>query len=362
MAFSPRAAQLMHELNQIIAKTENQIATIATELKKGPDADPHDIRMVATEIGITMRNFFRFTALVQQGPDVPVDAGVIPTYPNNIPWHSMTHKARQTTSALNQWPILQTWINKHLDFEPDTLYPALPESAVAIHQQQEALDKVFDIIHAVINPYKQDTEASANGAFADIPLPQSRFIRHLQAASRVTQVQNLGKPARFIDVGCGGGLKVLTAAQYFNPCDGLDLDPGYVQAARTFMEQSDQPESTIFKANALTFDQYDEYDVIYFYRPISDDALLQQLEERIATTARPHCILIAPYIRAEGHFEAMGCAQIAGSLYLTQATETQANQLRHAAEIIRPFPPNANQSLDPIWHPIENALRNMGIA
>lgn len=361
MAFSPRAAQLMHELNKIIAQTETQIAAIADELKKGPNTDPHAIRMVANDLGITTRNFFTFAALVQQGPDVPVETSAVPTYPNNIPWHSLVYKVRQTTSALNQWPTLQTLINAHLDFEPGTLYPMLPEGCGAIDQQQRALDQVFDVFHAMINPNKQDQNANEQGAFADIPLTQSIFIKHVQAACRVTRVQNLDRPARFIDVGCGGGLKVLTAAQYFSPCDGLDLDPGYVQAAQTFMQKANQPTSTIYEANALTFDQYDQYDVIYFFRPIKDEDLLRQLEERIATTARRHCILIVPYLVPSSRFEDLGCAKIAGSLYLTHATEEEAEALRISAETVGPYPPDAELRVEAIWHPIESALRNMGI-
>lgn len=356
MAFSPHAALLMHELKQIIATMDGHIANIATELSKGRDADDHQIRMEAVAIGIIMREFHNFSARVRLGPDAPVNSDVIPTYPNNIPWHTVEHKARQATSAFNQWPTLQTWINARLDFQPGALYQTLPDGYGAIAEQQTALNKVFDILHALINPNKQDQTAADQRGFADIPLPQSLFIQHVQAAARITRVQKLGRPARFIDVGCGGGMKVLTAAQYFSPCDGLDFDPGYVDAAKTFMNNTNQHLSTIYEADALTFEHYNLYDVIYFFRPINDSDLLSQLEDRIATHARPHSLLIAPYTERANRLEDAGAAKVAGNIYLAQGTQAEADALRVAAENVAPYAPDLKISFDPMWDPIKEAL------
>lgn len=195
--------------------------------------------------------------------------------------------------------------------------------------------------------------AREQACFPDIGLPNSDFHAHMHAAYRLSLAQKRQAPVRFLDVGCGGGLKVYSALRYFDKGYGFDLDEAYVDAGRRLFDMDDTVEGHVFADDALTFEGYGDFDVIYFYRPISDDALLHDLERRIAETARPETILIAPYITFPQRHEELGCGRVAGAVYLANTSQKKADAWRRKAERIgvhvhKPEPPG----LQSIWTPL----------
>jgi hypothetical protein len=90
--------------------------------------------------------------------------------------------------------------------------------------------------------------------------------------------------------------------------------------------------STVFHADALVFDAYSDYDVIYFYRPLRSDAHLQTLEQRIIALARPGTILVAPHDGLLNGRTGMDCAKIEGPIFVTGIEQADADQLRLEAE------------------------------
>ena len=78
------------------------------------------------------------------------------------------------------------------------------------------------------------------------------------------------------------------------------------------------PSCRIFPSDAaLTFANYGDYDVIFFYRPLRSEPLQEQMEERIYAAARERCILLPMYPICEppaahftcsaGYFPAIVC-------------------------------------------------------
>ncbi|WP_263719835.1 class I SAM-dependent methyltransferase [Albidovulum sediminicola] len=166
---------------------------------------------------------------------------------------------------------------------------------------EEILDITFTRAHRAVNPAVQTKDAAAHGCFADIPTRVSLFLEIAQLAYRVLLARRHTGPGRFLDVGCGSGIKVALATQIFATADGIEYDPGYAENARRALPLLRADRGRIFEGDALAFDSYGDYDVIYLYRPMQNDALMRQLEERILDQARPGTLLLAPYAMIEAH-------------------------------------------------------------
>lgn len=248
---------------------------------------------------------------------------------------------------------------------PRPLFLAEPKRGDPAAEQLAASDRVFAALHRVVNPGKQDPASAEFGCHPDIPLLPSVFLAHAQAALRVALAQNRPAPLRFLDVGCGGGVKVMLAAEVFHHADGLEYDPGYVAAARSVLDLLAVPRSRILQADALTFPGYADYDVIYFYQPMKAIEDLVRLERHIVASARPGTVLIAPYAQFRARAEGLGCGAIAGDVHVTGCSPAEAAALRQQAEttgtsLIRPYTPV--DSRDGYLIPMIEACHRCGIA
>ncbi|MGB3278032.1 MAG: class I SAM-dependent methyltransferase, partial [Pseudorhodobacter sp.] len=238
---------------------------------------------------------------------------------------------------------------------PQTLLPPLyPQSVTpvdALQVQALALDSAMALLHRVLNPSPQSPQSIEMGCYTDIPLGGTNFMAHAHAAYRVALAQKRDPKLRFIDVGCGGGMMVLLATEFFDRAEGYDYDPAYVAAAKRLMDQCGAESCRVFEDNALSFESYDAYDIIYFYQPMQDTDGLETLEARIAQTARPGTILIAPYLRFLRRAEALNCGRIAGAVYVTGTSQPKADLLRSEAE--RMGPQVAKPPQNPQPHAVE---------
>lgn len=216
---------------------------------------------------------------------------------------------------------------------PKPLYP--PDDRRDLRSEQAlASDRVYIALNKVVNPESQDGAAETLGCWPDIPLPPSRFLGHAHTAYRVALAQRRPGPLRFLDVGCGGGIKVLLAAEFFARADGLEYDAGYAATARQVLDRAGRLPSQVIHGDALTYDGYGDYDVLYFYQPMKSLEGLRALEERIATQARPGTILIAPYGMFSDRAEGLGCGRVDGAVYLAGTSARDAEALRRRARHI----------------------------
>jgi len=152
-------------------------------------------------------------------------------------------------------------------------------------------------------------------AYVCIHLPATSFVQAmLEALNHLTPryetherygyPSKVQTPFKFLDVGCGVGQKVYMAQRLFEHIEafGLELRPEHVQIARETLtkymmnhrnscELSFKDEN-IIQDNAITFNRYSEFDIIYFYCPSSDDKTEIELERSIARGAKVGAVVV----------------------------------------------------------------------
>lgn len=203
-------------------------------------------------------------------------------------------------------------------------WPLLPEARPRFDLgavQDSVVNKVFTDAHAAVNPASQDSAAGELGCFPDIALDADHFVRNAHLACRMMLAQKRPRPWSFLDVGCGGGMKVALAAEMFDRADGLDYDPGYVDAALRNFAAMKAGRCHAFHADGLTFEGYGDYDVVYFFQPMRDEERLHALERRIVAQARPGGLLLATYPGFLWRAAGLGCRQVMGNVFVRDMDE-----------------------------------------
>ncbi len=90
----------------------------------------------------------------------------------------------------------------------------------------------------------------------------------------------------FLEVGAGVGTRMLLAREIFGlSVQGIERVPEYVK-------QAQELGLDVLWQDALTFQGYDSYDIIWFNRPFRDRDLQVQLEQKIWADAKPGTVII----------------------------------------------------------------------
>jgi 16S rRNA G966 N2-methylase RsmD len=92
-----------------------------------------------------------------------------------------------------------------------------------------------------------------------------------------------------IDIGCGKGLALVTAASYsYGKVIGIDLISELIRIAkRNINILKLQDRIQVFTADAVVFEHYDEYDTFYLYNPFEED-IFSRVVNRIINTLETH--------------------------------------------------------------------------
>lgn len=150
---------------------------------------------------------------------------------------------------------------------------------------------------------KRTREVKSDGGYKCIHLPINSFISMLCDVIRhhgwtLRQIERL----KFLDVGCGVGQKVFLAQMLGFQSYGLELRKELIEEGnslfqtvcgnRQYWGQKDESLNAFIQGNALEFDRYGDFDIIYFYCPLFNRKMQQTLEERIAKTAKAGTIVI----------------------------------------------------------------------
>ena len=119
--------------------------------------------------------------------------------------------------------------------------------------------------------------------FAFVPFPCGAFADLLIEAFFVL---GQDRSKKFLDVGCGIGTKVVLACSFFDAY-GIDYDQKYVDKAHQIGI------NRVGFCDALKFDKYENYDLIYYYRPIFNPEIYFNFESLVHKSMKKGS-LVAP--------------------------------------------------------------------
>ena len=220
------------------------------------------------------------------------------------------------------WDDMSALVARHISPEPNPLSFNVPDAG-----DDGLLNLFHNALFRLANPNGQSQNAEDFGCFPDIPVALPAFRDLCRVVYRLLLVQGRADTARFLDVGCGGGAKVLAASYFFPGCDGLDYDASYVDAAQRMFYLTGSTSCRAFAADGITYSNYAHYDIIYFYRPMRDDALLQKMEQQIFATAKPGALILAVYDGWLRPRDGLDAVNVMGPIFLAHGTEQDAATL-----------------------------------
>jgi SAM-dependent methyltransferase len=184
-----------------------------------------------------------------------------------------------------------------IDYVVSTLTSALED----LKHMQRQVDILTRTVEHLDEQYDQEYErhTPVDGAFPYIPLNFGTFTQSLVELEDALALdkdyrhpEHPYRPISFLDAGCGTGRNLfvlLHGSQLrLGNVRGIEIGPTYVERAwRTFGLRKE-----VTQGDAMKFDQYHKFDVIYFYRPFRDDAMQTKFERRLIRMARPGAYLI----------------------------------------------------------------------
>jgi len=244
----------------------------------------------------------------------------------------------------------------------------LIEDGMVSNHEPGVLDQVVSLflksMHKIANPTadKQGEAARSHGCHRDIPYPMHSFSQLIGAAHRVCLALRRQRPLRFLDVGSGGGTKVLAATTCFDLCDGLEFDENTVTTGRRFLDLLAPERCRLIRGDALRFLDYGAYDVIYFCKPMKDSLKLSEIEQRILSQAKRGTVLLKVGGTGVDELPSRGAHELADQVYVTGMSEDEASELARTAERMGSMIPGFDRnplSGQGYWRPLlEVSARN----
>lgn len=116
-----------------------------------------------------------------------------------------------------------------------------------------------------------DKEVFDETSYHFVPIPPCIFADIVIEAFHAL---GMDQSHKFLDVGCGIGTTVLMAGALFD-AHGIDIDPELIEKSRPIVGERTEV------ADALTFERYNEFDFLYWYRPFFDPELYTRFETKI---------------------------------------------------------------------------------
>ncbi len=139
---------------------------------------------------------------------------------------------------------------------------------------------------------KINSAAYKKGLYPYIPFSDTTFIEVMLEIREICRLitdnyrrRSMYLQPRFLEVGCGFGLKLLLAQQMGFNTTGIEINKRYISVAKTV-----SPDAKIHQGNALDF-SYSGYDVIYMYCPFEDYKKEHELELKILRECSRHTIV-----------------------------------------------------------------------
>lgn len=227
-----------------------------------------------------------------------------------------------------------------------------------------AVNYLMQMLFQLSNPIASDKSQVPDTHYRDIPLSGAYFLNLLTAARRLLLAQNNDGPVRFLDMGCGGGSKVLAASAVFDVAHGVEYSPDYVTEAHGFLQRVGADPAVIRQGDALGFDDYGNYDVVYFYRPLKTPAAAARMEERVIAQVKPGTIILAPLNVSLGRKD-NGAMRVDDKIYLAHKTRQEVTDIVDRAcniGVETRIVPHQDADMLGFWEPIVSQSRRNGFA
>ena len=184
------------------------------------------------------------------------------------------------------------------DFEVRRLIEDLAKMDRTIQRLSDQ-SRILQSAISQIGTHDIDHAEVGDGAYNYIPIDLNQFFDLMFTLEDVLRedpdykhTEKPHRPCSFLEVGCGIGrnVHILRATDRFtlDKICGFDLVKEYIEAGQKVFNLGDD----LFVQDALTFD-YGGFDVIYFYRPFSDDELERQFEDRLVDTMKRGAYIVA---------------------------------------------------------------------
>jgi SAM-dependent methyltransferase len=142
---------------------------------------------------------------------------------------------------------------------------------------------VFNVAFHNFEASQMDLEAIKGDNYAFVPFPSGAFVDLLTEAFVILGSDTSKK---FLDIGCGIGTKVILACSLFDSY-GIEYDESYCEKAKLLGI------NRVGLVDAMLFDRYDQFDLLYYYRPIHDSAKYREFESKVHAEMKPGS-LVAP--------------------------------------------------------------------
>ncbi|MCB2184061.1 MAG: class I SAM-dependent methyltransferase [Desulfobulbaceae bacterium] len=165
------------------------------------------------------------------------------------------------------------------------------------YQQLSEEEEIRDIFFGIINRFiglhtRESVQRSANDTaneYPFVPMDTRQLFDQLYFTARYLKQNRPGKKNfSFIDVGCGIGNVMLFAEQMDFDVFGFEKDPYPCEIAKKIMGEDRVREDDIWK-----FEGYENFDVIYYFRPFPNADMQTRFERMIEDKLTPGGILIA---------------------------------------------------------------------
>lgn len=323
--------KLIADANKLEQQLASNIAQFAVGLEPLPqDRDTSSLKTAWQDAKFSRRNLARcLQAALRE-----IDTSTVTEVVQRRVLRDARRDLKAAKSRLRMWGRVEPIVTAQLSSERCELLAAGSAPMHEFRVMEQVVNLFLESMHKIANPSSatQGADAKNHGCHRDIPYPMIWFSKMIAAAYRVCLAQRRQWPLRFLDVGSGGGTKVLAAATCFDFCDGLEYDKRTITTGRRFLEQLAPERCRLIHADALRFSDYGKYDVIYFYRPLTLSDRMAEMEERIYSQARPGTVILNAGVSCVGDLPSKNVRRLAYQVYITGMSEAEASDIVINAE------------------------------
>jgi protein-L-isoaspartate O-methyltransferase len=213
-------------------------------------------------------------------------------------------------------------------------------------KNKEVLSWAYNALIKTIDNYEYqahisltDESTQKDGRYSFVSYNINWFIHYLHGALKVCQFLKPKKTTfKFLEIGCGVGTKTKIANSIFDAY-GLEVFEPYAEYAKDLLKNRVKRNFGIYKEevgteriiteDALQYEQYNEYDVIYFYCPFDDFEKEVELEEKIYKEVKKGTVIIPIWKQANLPEYIMKTSCPSGEIYIKSPNQNYFNKLEN---------------------------------